>query len=854
VADARPDWSDVRRIFDQAADRPPAERAALVARLAGDDEALRHEILELLAALDASSDLFDRPAVDALLGAQPASEPAPDTAAADMAAAGAARRIGRYRLLRELGRGGMGTVYEAVRDGDPAGQSVALKVIRRGMDSHAIIRRFQHERRILARLRHPNIATLLHGGTTRDGRPYFVMEYVEGLTIDAFCARHRLTIPQRVALLRRACDAVHHAHRNLVVHRDLKPGNLLVTADGTVKLLDFGIAKLLDETTAGGGATLTRAGLRPLTPGYASPEQLRGEPVTTASDVYSLGVVLYELLTGRRPYAVEGLDAASLARLLATEPPRPSTIVGRAGEANRLRRTLAGDLDRITLVALRPEPERRYASAHDLGEDLRRYLQGRPVAAQPSTAGYRARKFIARHRTAVAAGALVTVSLLLGLTATTWQARLARQQAAVAEAQRARAESISEFLRDMLASASPRSGGRDVRVADVLAAAASRADQELVGDPDVLTAVQSAIAWSYYGLGLYDEAEALMRSTLELRRRPGATGPDRARALADLAALRLDVGHPAEAIRLYEEAAALLGALPRPDSLLLAGALHGLARALQVAGYGTRAEAVTRQVLAIERRHLGDAHEKVAATLNNLGVILGERADFAAAEPLHREALEIVRHAKGPAHPDIAAGLTTLAYVLESQGDVAGADSLYRQSIAMRRELLGPQHPEVAWSLYSHAHMLHDAGDYAAALAGAREALALRQHGLPDLHPTVAASLHVAGLSHLALGRAAEAEPLLRESLLLRERSLPQGHGLIASARSALGDCLAALARPAEAEALLRAGYQGLLAVNGPDHPATRRGAARLARFYHAGGDAGRAAHYCRAAGEQAPG
>jgi serine/threonine protein kinase/tetratricopeptide (TPR) repeat protein len=372
-------------------------------------------------------------------------------------------RVGPYRLVRELGRGGMGTVYLAVRSDDEFQKRVAVKVLRRGMDTDAIIRRFRHERQILASLQHPYIATLLDGGTTDAGLPYFAMEYVEGQTISSYCDARNLNTSARLDLFRKVCAAVQYAHQNLVIHRDIKPANVIVAPDGTPKLLDFGIAKLLNPEIAGQTIAPTAAGLHLMTPEYASPEQVRGDPVSTATDIYSLGVLLYELITGRRPYRLTSRAPAELVQVIChATPQRPSTAVtatfnpaadaptspegdattvdlkplplnATPARAERLRRRLAGDLDTIVLKALSKEPDRRYASVDQFAEDIRRHLVGLPVIARKDTLGYRATKFAQRNRVAVIAAAVTFVALIVAVVATTWQAQVASRERERAE-------------------------------------------------------------------------------------------------------------------------------------------------------------------------------------------------------------------------------------------------------------------------------------------------------------------------------------------------------------------------------------------------------------------------------------
>ena len=412
-------YRQVKEIFQAALDLPREERSAYVGTASGDDDEVRQEVLSLLNNEEETDGFLSRMAVDYVPGAPFAGGLPEDEIG---------RRIGPYQIVREIGAGGMGSVYLAERV-DEFRQKAALKLMLRGMDSRAIVSRFRHERQILAGLDHPNIARLLDGGATDDGRPYFVMEYVEGTPIDAYCQKHTLEITGRLKLFRQVCAAVQYAHQNLVVHRDIKPGNILVTAGGAPKLLDFGIAKLLRREEHPDTALLTQAGMRMMTPEYASPEQVKGLPITTTSDVYSLGVVLYELLAGRLPYEFAAKSFVEVERVVCEqEPARPSAL-----ETGARAKRLAGDLDTIVLKALEKDPHRRYGSVEQLSEDIRRHLDGVPIAARPATMMYRAGKFVRRNRTGVFAAALVVLSLAGGLIATTRQAHIAQQQRARAE-------------------------------------------------------------------------------------------------------------------------------------------------------------------------------------------------------------------------------------------------------------------------------------------------------------------------------------------------------------------------------------------------------------------------------------
>ncbi len=439
-------WTRVKRIFDRLMDEPSAGRQDRLRRECAEDPALEDEVRSLLEASFAAGDFLEGPPAGQM-----------QDALASRAIGGHRSRIGAFEVVRELGQGGMGTVYLAVRDDGQFRQTAALKLVRRGMDTDFILERFRSERQILAALDHPHIARVFDGGSTEDGLPYFVMEYIPGVDLLRDCDARGRTTRERLDLFLRVCEAAAYAHQQLVVHRDIKPGNILVTPDGVPKLLDFGLAKLLAPDLPESAAERTETALRFLTPEYASPEQVRGERISTASDIYSLGVVLYELLTGHRPYRLAGRRPDEIARAVCEEEPeRPSTVVGRiesvtgrngrtevltpasiaatrGGEPSRLRRALRGDLDNIILMALRKEPDRRYASVEQLAADICRHLEGRPVKARKDTVAYRTGKFLSRHRAGVAVSAVMAVAILAAASIAVREARVARMQHREAE-------------------------------------------------------------------------------------------------------------------------------------------------------------------------------------------------------------------------------------------------------------------------------------------------------------------------------------------------------------------------------------------------------------------------------------
>ncbi|HEV7506513.1 MAG TPA: serine/threonine-protein kinase [Thermoanaerobaculia bacterium] len=816
-------WGLVKAVLDGALEKRPGERAAFVATACGEDSELRGEVESLLEFEEGSAGFIEEPLFGRFAGG--------------LEGLAEGQRVGPYRVVREIGRGGMGAVYLAARADEEFDQRVALKLVGTGSATE-IVRRFRAERQILAHLDHPNIAKLLDGGTAEDGRPYFVMEYVEGRPIDEYAGK--LPLRERLALFREVCAAVHFAHQNLVVHRDLKPANVLVTADGVPKLLDFGIAKLIDP--GGTDPGLSELGLRPMTLQYASPEQVGGKLITTASDVYALGVLLYVLLTGRSPYSTAADDRAALERAITQgETVRPSQAAERREDARRL----TGDLDTLVLRAMDLKPERRYASAEQLAADVQRYLDGLPVLARKDTAGYRLSKFVQRHKLGVAAAAAVLL-LILGFSVTV--TLLLKK----AERERDRAEAVSGFLVDLFTKADPdRSRGETITAREVL----DRGRKQIAGDleaaPETRAALMETMGRVYRSLGLYDQAGPLLEDSLRLRRQIRGTDP------LDVAASEINL-----ALTLQE------GSKRRDD-----------------------AEPLIREALEIYRRQGATADRNYAAGLNNLGGLLKDRGDYAAAEPIFREALRLKQKILG-ADEDVATAYNNLGNVLYAKGDLAGAEPYLRQGLAMRRKLLGSEpHPEMATSLNNLASLLEAKGERAEAEKLYREVLAMRRKLFDGRGPKVAQSLSNLAFILLAEGRPAEAEPFTREALSIEsEHPSPknravflrqlaaalagQGKGReaesaarealaifrtakmswrVADGESVLGGSLAAQGRFAEAEPLLLGSYRILKADPGEGAQYAPAALARIINLYTAWGRPDRAAPWRALAGSPSP-
>ncbi len=841
-------WQRVREVFAAALELPAAERDTFVAASTGDDLELAAEIEALLAAHGRAEGFLEgeaeAPAADPLEGA----------------------RIGTYLVLHRLGIGGMGAVYLAQRADEEFHKRVALKVLKPGMDSEEVIRRFRTERQILAALDHPNIAKLLDGGTTDRGLPYFVMEHVEGKPIDRFCDEHRLSIPARLELFRRVCAAVQFAHQNLVIHRDLKPGNILVMEDGTPKLLDFGIAKLLNPELSGRAAVPTALALQPMTPDYASPEQVRGEHITTASDVYALGVLLYELLTSRHPYRERASSAEEMRRLITeVEPERPSTAVartagsrsdaspeaeapapepatrgtadarsaGRGLDSARLRRRLAGDLDNIVLMALRKQPARRYASVEQLSEDVRRHLEGLPVAARRGTVAYRMEKFVRRHRLGVAVAATLLLAVLaFSVAMATLAARLAEERDR-AEQEKARAEQVTKFLVDLFQVSDPEQArGGTPTAREMLDRGAQRLSVELPSQPMVRAELLSTVGHIYRQLGLVARAETLLREAMRLREETvGAADPTLAEAQNELALVLKAKGEYAAARSLFEQALTSRRARLGAAHPAVAQTLSDLGVLYLTTGDLEQAEATLTAALEVGRQLQPAEPAEVARVLTNLGILSTAQGRYAEAESLFREALELCRRAFGDEHAKVAGTLGNLAMICEAKGDLRQAETFARQALELRRRLFPGDTPGLADTITNLGVLQQMLGAPAEAEALHREALAMRRRLFTGDQPQVAVILRNLGDAVASQGDLVAALPLYREALAMQRRLFGEEHTEVADGKNRLGAALRDAGDLGAAEPLLADALAVRRKLLGDEHPDVAESLVELARL-----------------------
>ncbi len=734
--------------------------------------------------------------------------------------------MGPFRLVSLLGEGGMGEVWVGERTGADFRQRVAVKVLPPHGNAARLAARFRMERRILARLTHPRIASLLDGGTTEDGTPWLAMEYVEGLSLTDHCASRALTVEERLQLFAKVCEAVQFAHRNLVVHRDLKPGNILVGPGGEPKLLDFGIAKLLEEDAEEDApGMLTRTGERPMTPDYAAPEQVRGERATTATDVWALGIILHELLTGVRPYRASSKSVGEIERLiLEASPSRPSTST----KDRSLRRRLRGDLDAIVLKALRARPEDRYPSVEALASDVRRHLEGLPVTARGETATYLLRSFVRRYRLAVTLAGVGLAALLAGLAGTLWQAHRAREEAR-------KAVQTREFLVSMLRAFDPEErGGHPLSQREILARGEERVGQELGDQPEAEAQLRLVFAETWLGLANYDRALAQANQALDLDRKVlGPRSEEVAQTLLVLSAIDSAMERLPEAERAAAEALSIAREVEGQEGPSVARALAHIARAKCRNSEFAEADATYERAIEISRHRFGDEHPRTLDAMNDLAECLGDEGRFDRSIPLYQQTTALSVKVRGAEHPEtlllrhnLARDLIELGRydeaaailrdVFDKQREVFGPDmpgelggtkrmlgralaglgqseeaiALYDDAIQAYTESQGPESFMVAQSLWPKSDALRHLGKLPEAETTARAALRMCLDHLND--DRLAARIRtVLAATLLEEGRAAEARDELVRALAVLEKVVPV-HPVTIAARAALGRAEAA--------------------------------------------------------------
>ena len=830
-------FARIKELLIALEDVPLDQRAAHLDRACGGDVALRAEVETLL----------HEGAPTIMLTGRLGARIAPMLAAPGPIGAPPSSEIGPYRLLELLGEGGMGVVYRAEQT-TPIRREVAVKLVRYGMDSERIVSRFESERQAIAMMEHPYIARVFDAGAAPDGRPYFVMELVRGEAVTDYCAREAPPLAARLQLFLKICDAIQHAHQKGIIHRDLKPSNVLVTRNGTIapKIIDFGIAKAVAESNAIPGSTL--AGQVLGTPEYMSPEQagVIDAGLDTRTDVYSLGVILYELISGKRPYELRNRTPAEIDRVLRTPPKPPSAIDAKPTWLRLPAADASSDIDAVALMAIERKPADRYGSVEQLADDVRRVLEHRPVRARTQTWAYRTSRFVRRN--AFAVGTAIAFSLLLASSAVAVvrerNRALASEAQAVAEARRAQAETtkaveVSRFLIELFRESDPaRARGASITARELLDRGAKRIANELAGQDEIRATLMDTIGVVYRLLGLLNESEALIVDAIATRRRVlGNDHPDVAASLDNLGQVAREKNQFDASARLHEEALDIRRRTLGPRDPEVARSLNNLALVLRERGQYDEAERLAREALDIRRAALGSNHPEAIISLSNLADLETSRGRVDEAEKLHRDVLAWRRRHLPSGHPSVAVSLNNVAELAAQRGRLAEAEPLFREALSIRRTALGNDHADVTASLNNLASLLHDMGRLDEAEPLYREALAIDRQRNGNLHMDVAVDLNNLGTLLEDRGKFGEAGVLYEQSLGVRRRLLGNQHPSVATALNNLGRLRFVQGRLADAQRALQQAIDIRIAGGISEHPRQATTVMWLGRVRQQGGD-----------------
>jgi serine/threonine-protein kinase len=834
-------------LFKDAIDRSAEQRLPFLDEACGGDLELRREVESLLKFYEEDDQFLEQPAVDfaleSLLGA---------VIKAD-------QRFGDYKVVSQIGSGGMGEVYLA--QDQKLNRHVALKLVRFGVGAEDTARHFRREAQILASLNHPNIAQLYGAEITAEGFSFLVMEYVEGLRIDKYCEKNRLSIDDRLEMFVRVCGAVHYAHQRLIIHRDLKPANILITKEGEPKLLDFGIAKLLgSETSKAGEQTMTFAAA--MTPEYASPEQVRGETLTTASDVYSLGVILYELLTEQRPYRFKSRSGADIARAIAEQQPaRPSAAIKDKDGQSRFEnsdvtesrftihdsRALRGDLDNIVLKTMRKEPQRRYPSVEQLSEDIRRHLEGRPISARKDTFGYRAVKFVRRNKVAVTASGLVFLAVIMGLIVALSQAEIARRQRDLARAEQTKAARINVFLQRMLSfsnqsvtSVWPVAERRDVTVNAMLDQIAPRVEAELSDEPDVRAQVERTLGDAYASQGRYDLAEKNLRAALNAQTRLyGEDNLEAADTMSELGVLcyrqlRYDASSSLleKALAAYRKQRQANAPGYNAAKFALALKYLGVVKAYQIDPYAGKPLLAEALRISLSANLKGDERGVLAFNKTDAGANMVYTGEVEKGEALLREALAEYRQISSWPRWEQGSTLTHLGGAAMIKGQFNEAQEFLREGEQIFREILGDKSSYLVANLSRQATVLLEKNDLTGGEAKAREALVMAHECSPERSLWWAMPMTALGKVLIKSGRFREGEDYLRQVLVILEEQTTKNYFDIGNLKIDLSHFLLAENRPVEAEQMAVEAREHVLRNLGAQHPLMKSATTNLIAIY----------------------
>ena len=845
-------WTDIKTIFFKAVELSGEEREDFLNSACQDPE-IKKEIISLLLSHDKSENFLEDPTIT------------PEQIS-DNNTFFIGKTFGRYKIENLIARGGMGLVYLGLRD-DEVKQKAAVKIINPGVASETVIKRFQNERQTLANLNHPNISRLLDGGITDDGIQYLVMEYIDGIPIDEYCDQNKLNIGERLNLFLKVASIVQYAHQNLVVHRDLKPNNILITQDGEPKLLDFGIAKIL--TSEGKeNETLTHKGMWNLTPEFASPEQIKGETITTSSDVYSLGIILYRLLTGHNPYRIKSLIHSDISKIITqTEPTKPSEIIyktvenisgeerteinpesiskTREGNVDKLHKKLIGDLDNIVSMAIRKEADRRYTSVDHFAEDIRSYLDDKPVKAHKDSFSYRSKKFIRRNKIAVISAAIIFIIINTGLGGILWQAHLAAIERDNATLEADKANRIKSFLLDMISAPDPMKEGSEVKVIDVLQKASGKLTSKLVDHPQIEAEIRTMLGNTYQNLGIYDSAEVEIAKALELNKKLfGEKSVETAMSLKDLGLVYHYEGDYEKTEKYYKNSLEMLRSIETEPSFETALVLDIYGTLMTDIGDYEKAEGLTEEALKISEAIKGPDDSEVAQIKNNLATSYNYLGKLDKADSLYREALRVFRKNYGNYHIQVSRVINNLAFINIFKKEHRKALPLLEESLNIKRKVLGEGHPDLILAYSNLGSTYYNVGEYDDAEKYMKASIDVALKNFDEDNINISRSYMWYGRVLEANGKLDDGIYYLRKAYLIREKEFGENNKLTLSTQYLYGKCLLTAHHYNEAEKNLISSYTGLNEILGNEDDSVQKALATIIELYKSLGNKNKVDQY----------
>ncbi|RPI74353.1 MAG: serine/threonine protein kinase [Ignavibacteriales bacterium] len=847
-------WTEVKTIFYEAIDLSVKERENYLNTNCKDPE-LKQEIISLLAAHDKAEKFLENPIL-----------PKDTIAENDNIFIG--KFFGRYRIEKLIAQGGMGMVYMGLRD-DEVKQKAAVKIINPGASSNIVIKRFQTERQTLANLNHPNISRLLDGGITQDGIQFLVMEYIDGIPIDEYCDNYKLNIKERLKLFLKVAAVVQYAHQNLVVHRDLKPNNILVTKDGEPKLLDFGIAKILSPEGEE-NETLTNKGGWNLTPEYASPEQVKGESITTASDVYSLGIILYKLLTGHSPYKIKSILHSDITRIITqTEPVKPSEIIyqtverksgeeiihinpetvsrTREGSVDKLHKKLSGDLDNVISMAIRKEPGRRYSSVEHFSKDLKNYLEEMPVSAHKNSIGYRGKKFIKRNKAVIIPAAVIFIIINIGLAGILWQGHLAAKERDIANFEAEKANRIKAFLLDMISAPDPMKDGGEIKVIDVIQKAAGNLSNDLSNQPEIEAEVRTILGTTYQNLGIYDSAITQMNKSLELTKNIfGEKSKETAMGLKNLGLVYHYKGDYEKTEEIYKNALEILNAVEKNPSFETA-LLFDIYGSLKMdEGDYKKAEELSLKALEIGESIRNANDYDIAWMKNNLATALNYLGELDKADSLYKESLRVFKMKFGNNHIMVSRVLNNLAFINIYKNEHEKALPYLEEALEIKKNILGESHPELVLAYSNLGSTYFNIGKYDHAEEQMKLSVDIALKNFEEDNINTSRSYMWYGRTLEANGKINEGIYYLKKAYLIRKKEFGEKNNLTLTAQNHFGNCLLTAKNFLEAEKHLSQSYIGMNELLGSDDPTIKKALASLIKLYKLWGRNEKADQYSR--------